>query len=795
VAGVALVPPVAFGTAVTYTMAVTNEGNVPLSSVRVDDPLCAGGSATYGGGDANNNGLLDLTETWSYFCAYTVTQTDVDTGSRDNKAWAYGTHGGVTVDDDDDYSFTTLQTKTVEVTKTPSLPADLAGFVLDEVVTYTLKLKNTGTVTLSSPVMADPLCSAPPTLTGKSLNADNVLDPGEIWTWTCTYTIIQSDVDRGKVDNTATGSGLPPGKTLDVDRVSGTASATVTTVSTGDLSLTKGVSNPSTGLVAGNTVLYTVKATNTGTTTLSNISVTDPLCPAAAPLPVNRLTYTSGDVGLDGKMSPGEVWTYGCAYTVPQTDVDTMSKRTNTATSLATPVPGATVTGLTPGGQLIRTATADITFNQDPRIDVTKTGDRTVGALGTPVLYTMKIKNTGTVTLTDRTLVDPLCQPVLSPDTELSPGEEQSYTCTRSLTQADVDAGSVVNTVTGTAKFGNTTVTDMASWTVTAARTPAIGITKSAAPTSGLEAGDPVVYSLSVTNTGNVSLTAVTVTDPLCSPTPTGGDVANPGVLDLPEVWTFTCTYTVTQSDVEAGAIVNVATASGTGAGQTVTKTATATVTTLQTPAIVVDKTATAASGTGAGDPVLYTVVVKNGGNVPLSDITVTDPLCTLVAQSGDTNGDGVLQLSETWTFTCTYVVTQADVDAGKRDNTATGTGTWKGTPVTDTGSATVPLRQTPVIVVDKTADPANGVKVGDVVTYTLLVSNGGNVTLSDLKLADPLCAPVLQSGDANADGKLQVGEVWRYTCTYTVTQVDVDAGEIQNTATATAVFGTTPLW
>ena len=74
---------------------------------------------------------------------------------------------------------------------------------------------------------------------------------------------------------------------------------------------------------------------------------------------------------------------------------------------------------------------------------------------------------------------------------------------------------------------------------------------------------------------------------------------------------------------------------------------------------------------TDAGDTVVYTITVTNDGNLSLSGVVMSDPLCPPVLQSGDTTNPGVLDVGETWTYTCTYVVTQDDIDRGAIPNTA----------------------------------------------------------------------------------------------------------------------------
>jgi hypothetical protein len=67
----------AAGGSVTYTYAVTNVGDVPLSIVSIIDDKCS--SIGLPTGDSDSDNQLDLTETWIYTCTTTITQTTVNT--------------------------------------------------------------------------------------------------------------------------------------------------------------------------------------------------------------------------------------------------------------------------------------------------------------------------------------------------------------------------------------------------------------------------------------------------------------------------------------------------------------------------------------------------------------------------------------------------------------------------------------------------------------------------------------------------------------------------------------------
>ena len=135
----------------------------------------------------------------------------------------------------------------------------------------------------------------------------------------------------------------------------------------------------------------------------------------------------------------------------------------------------------------------------------------------------------------------------------LEAGETWTYTLT--VTVPPQDAGTShtnTATATGTDDEGNT-ATATATATVTYADVaPAIGVVKTASPTSVSEGGvgnQAVTYTYAVTNTSPAGtddpLSGVTLADTDGTPTFVGGDTNNDDVLEAGETWTYTLTVTV----------------------------------------------------------------------------------------------------------------------------------------------------------------------------------------------------------------------------------------------------------
>src|SRR5207342_263270 len=108
---------------------------------------------------------------------------------------------------------------------------------------------------------------------------------------------------------------------------------------------------------------------------------------------------------------------------------------------------------------------------------------------------------------------------------------------------------------------------------------------------------------------------------------------------------------------------------------------------------------------------------------------------------------------SETWTYTASHAVTQAEIDAGTALVNTASVDTDQTTPLTD--DATTTVAQTPALtplkagVLDMAVVlPTDRADVGDVVHYTISATNTGNVTLTgvtvvDAKLGTLVCTPL----------------------------------------------------
>ena len=430
-----------------------------------------------------------------------------------------------------------------------------------------------------------------------------------------------------------------------------------------------------------------------------------------------------------------------------------------------------------------------------------------VASVGDTITYAFSVKNTGNVDLTNVTVADTVGGVIVSggPLASLAVGATDSttFTGTYALTQADINAGTFTNTAEATGYYGETPVTDPDDDTQTLTAAPAIELVKTGQLDLGgdgvASVGDTITYAFSVKNTGNVDLTNVTVADTVGGVIVSGGPLASLAV-GATDSTTFTGTYALTQVDINAGTFTNTATATGYYGETPVTDPDDDTQTLTAAPAIELVKTGQLDLGgdgvASVGDTITYAFSVKNTGNVDLTNVTVADTVGGVIVSGGPLASLAVGATDST-TFTGTYALTQVDINAGTFTNTATATGYYGETPVTDPDDDTQTLTAAPAIELVKTGQldlGGDGVaSVGDTITYAFSVKNTGNVDLTNVTVADTV-GGVIVSGGPLASLAVGATDSTTFTGTYALTQVDINAGTFTNTATATGYYGETPV-
>src|SRR5450756_3234544 len=195
----------------------------------------------------------------------------------------------------------------------------------------------------------------------------------------------------------------------------------------------------------------------------------------------------------------------------------------------------------------------------------------------------------------------------------------------------------------------------------------------------------------------------------------------------------------------------------------------------MTSPALTIVKTATPTTYTAVGDVIGYSYLVTNSGNVTLAGpFTVSDNKAT-------TSCPATASLAPGASITCTasFTITQAELDAGFLTNVASAT---NGTVSSPTDTETVTAVASPALTIVKTATPTTYTAVGDVIGYSYLVTNTGNVTLAGpFTVSDNKATTSCPTTTSLAPGA-------SITCTasFTITQAELDAGFLTNVASAT---------
>ncbi|MEV1009674.1 hypothetical protein [Streptomyces sp. NPDC049881] len=741
--------PVPVGTRVPYEYVVTNSGNTDIADLVVTDDHVADVVCP--------DTTLSPGESVTCTGSYVVTAADGDAGSVTNTATATGTSDGDTVTsppDDATVDVAPAPSPAIHLDKEETFPG--TTYEVGQRIDYTYTVTNTGNteitgITVDDDVVEDVTC------------AETTLAPGESTTCTGSHVATPEDGDRGQVVNIATASGTSDGGT--VTSPPDSVAVPVIPRQTPSLGIEKSVLDPRVYQV-GDQVFYEYVVTNTGNTEITDVYVQDDR--------VGRVTCPQT------VLSPGESTTCQAVYVVDAGDAEAGSV-TNTATAngdfngtpVVSPPDSVTVAVAAPAPGLVIEKAADAPGPYD---------------VGDTIDYTYTVTNSGNTVITDLTVQDDRVTGVTCAETELFPG--QSTTCTGSyvVTEADSDTGSVTNTATANGDFNGTPVVsppDTVTVPVNPVAEPSLHLDKAPDAPGPYDVGDTIDYTYTVTNTGNTTITGVTVEDDLVPDVTCAATTLAPG-----ESTTCTGSHVVTEADSDTGLVTNTATANGDSGGTPVVSppdTVTVPVNPPALPGLMIDKSAGDPGPYEVGDTIEYTYVVTNTGNTTITGVTVEDDLVPDVTCAATTLAPG-----ESTTCTGSHVVTAADGDAGSVANTATANGDSDGTPVeSPPDTVTVPVNEParPGLLIEKAALDPGPHRVGDTIEYEYLVVNSGNTTITGLTVDDDRVTDV-----TCAVTTLAPGEFTTCTGSYVVTQEDVDAGFVTNHAVAEGDSDGTPV-
>lgn len=780
------------GTTLSYTITVTNGGNSTVSGIRLDDSMDGASGPLLAQLDRTE---LAAGETATARVSYTVTQSDIDRGRVTNTVQASGTGvGGSTVTSGRSSATTSIEasdsltvSKAVDRTEIPPSSA-----VPGTVLSYTFTVRNTGTRALKSVSITDSIGSI-----GKITPAKTTLAPGEETTATVSYRITAADIKAGRVVNSATASGTNPSGSS-VKSGESRVTTTITGQRTG-LTLTKTVDKESLtgdGAKAGAELAYGFKIANTGNVAIEGISISDGLA--------GMSKVTVSWPGAKGRLDAGQTATGTASYTVSQADIDKGSVTNSAKASGENPTTGETVES--------NESSVTTRIDRTMRLAVSKTANPTAipaseAKAGKEITYSISVRNAGNVT-TDITATDSMAEigTVTMSKSRLAPNETATATVRHAITDAEINAGIVTNTVTvgGTMPDGSMTTSGKATAKTTIEK-PAPKLTlektvdKESLTVNESKVGTKLHYSFKLTNAGNVAIDGISIDDELKGISavsmryPTTDGTLAPG-----EVATGTATYSITDDDIKHTYVSNIATATGndTVTGKEVkSNEASAETDIVRNLQMKLEKTSNPARITAedaiVGKEIEYRFKVTNTGNCSFNIRGIDDRLGGI---SEIRLPKGWLAPDESMTGTATYRLKQSDIDAGKVTNEAIARGYLIDGPNVESNRATVttPIEQPhPGVSFEKTVDrkqlTGSEAKAGAKLTYSFKISNTGNIAINDIAIDDNLHGLSNISIDWKGhDRSLLAGSSVTGTATYTVTQEDVDAGTVKNTATVT---------
>ncbi len=446
-------------------------------------------------------------------------------------------------------------------------------------------------------------------------------------------------------------------------------------------------------------------------------------------------------------------------------------------------------------------------------IQLTTQADTSVSynTVGQIINFKHEVKNTGTagttgtVTVTGAASTCPAVNTVGNQDASLDPNEALTCASAYTITQADLDKGSVTFITTANINGINSAPV---TTTVPVLKPQALSLTTTANPTTYDQAGRQIIFTYVIKNIGGVNLgpAQFTISDSLISTAPFNcGDVN--AILAPSATVTCTATYTVSQTDASAASITSVATASGGGStpSQATNTPITKGVVNQASPANLT-----------AGSTISHTVIDGDWlwqiarcygadpikvveANTQLSDPAQIKPGMTITVPNIGSKGTiysapcvvkHTVKTGETWVSIAQLYNADAAVLQIANSNTLT-VGQEINIPRNSAGTLGATTKSLSLTV---SANPTSYEQVSQQIIYTYVIKNNGTATLgpAQFTVADSLIsAAAFNCGDANTT----LASNATVTCTgsHAITETELNAVSLTNIATASGNGVTSP--
>ncbi|MGP0025939.1 MAG: beta strand repeat-containing protein, partial [Streptosporangiaceae bacterium] len=675
------------GSTVSYTITVTNAGQSAYTGATFTDPLTGVlDDASYNGDATATVGNVSYTSpnlTWTGNLAvgatatitFSVTVSNPDTG---NKILAStitsATAGGNCAAGSTDPRCATSVTVLVPGL-TIAVSASTGTTTPGSVVQYTVTVTNSGQTAYTGAALSDSLSGV---FDDASYNGDAAATAGAVgftspnlaWTGnlavgavaTITFSVTVNNPDNGDKVLAQTVTSATAGSNCAAGSIDGRCSVTVVVLVPG-LTIAQ-TASPGTA-TPGSVVRYTVTVTNSGQTTYTGATFTDPLGGVLddaayngdAAATAGTASFASPVLTWTGNLAPGAVATISYSVTVNNPDTGDHI--------LASTITSATAGSNCAAGSTDPRCGSTVTVSSLTVINTANVATTTPGSV---VRYTATFTNTGQVAYTGITISSNITDVL---DDATPNGDQTATSGTLTLTSTGISwTGSIpvggTVTVTGTVTVnnpdtGNKVMTSTLSTSAAGSNcpaggsdsrctvsvpvlVPALSITQ-AASTSSAVPGQVIGYTLTISNTGTAPYAGAVVTDSFAQmfddagydgdASASAGAVAYAAPVltwtgDLAPGASAVITYSVTVHNPDTGDKLVITTAASAAAGSTCPPGTTASpcqlVVPVLTPGLTIVKTASTTAPV-PGQQVIYTITVTDSGQTPYTGASLTDPL------------------------------------------------------------------------------------------------------------------------------------------------------------------------